>query len=221
MRKTIASFAVIGVIFINTGAYGMFEEKPSIIYQKCPHDSWYPEKLPLKPKDNQHTRIDAKLFSEYIKEACAVGQKHGQLMQAINDKDYDTVFSIIEELPDDDSYRLLGAHWYNCADVLYEYEEKSEEEEERLIEREVFVNDICNSKHQSPLLKWVSDILYSASLNSNKPLSNGEKEYNLSESLWFAQWAAQSEKTRNYVCNCPERRFQCCLFGEKKKRAKI
>ncbi|MDR2765954.1 MAG: hypothetical protein LBB63_00615 [Holosporaceae bacterium] len=71
MRKTIVSFAVIGVIFINTDTCGMFEQKPSIIYQQCDHATWYPEKLPLRPKDAEHTEIDVRPLDEYTAEANA------------------------------------------------------------------------------------------------------------------------------------------------------
>jgi hypothetical protein len=221
MRKIIASFALIGMIFINIDTYGMFEEESSVTYQKCDHDSWYPEKLPLKPIDAKHTKIDARPLDEYIAESYAKGPKYGELLQAIKDKNTETVFLITKELPDNDEHKLLGADCYcRMQGVLDEIpDEESKEEKEQRIERKKLAFEIHDSGCSS--LEWVSDVLYSAALYFNRPLSEGKKEYYLSQGLWSAQWVAQweahSEKTRNYICNCPNRTFQC-TYGEKKRK---
>jgi hypothetical protein len=200
MRKTIASFALIGMIFINANTYGMDLEDGVHEYRimkKYEHRT-------LRPIDIRHTEEDVLAFFMYHEEAKAKNPIYGELLQAIEDQYYNTALSITEKLPDG-RYKFLGASWcFFLRTVPLKNKNFANHEED--LKKATNLYEETTAEVREKESKWVSDVLYRLTIDVDKqalkdksadpnyyPFYREQAGY-----LWKAQ-AILSKKERNYT----------------------
>jgi hypothetical protein len=207
MRKPIASFALVGMIFINTDTCGMTtddilrsgdREDPIMKkYKNCP----------LHLRNVRHFQEDVRQFTKFLTEGEAEDPIYGKLLQAAERKDYGAVLSITKGLPEN-KYKFFGAIWFEftateCGGI--DEDDRKEIADFYAKAMESFYNNgIYKSKS-----KWVSDVLYRLSLDGNNKLVPGaDKKMNEKEAfderqyvtkLWRAMREIGDENTRNYI----------------------
>jgi hypothetical protein len=195
MRKTIASFAVIGAVLVNVNTYGMNKA-----------NKW----VPVHAKQSIQ---DARPFTEYIKEADEEGQGYGQLLRIIGgenfkddfkksfDENYPIALSITKGFPDDDKYKFLGLCWCDAmygltGDKSWHFGSDGKFPSPALEEIWDTHNKIRFGELKSSA-EWVSDILYSAAFHANETIisASWKSKYLC---LLYSALEKNYEKERNY-----------------------
>jgi hypothetical protein len=207
MRKTIASFALVGMIFINTDTCGMTtddilrdgdrEDPITKKYKNCP----------LHLRNVRHFQEDVRQFTEFLTEAKAEDPIYEKLLQAAECKNYNTVLSVTKELPEN-KYKFFGA-------ILFEFTatkcgEINEDDRKKVADFYAkAMEDFRNNGIYKTNSKWVSDVLYRLSLDGNNKLAlYADKKMSQKEAfdegqyvtkLWRAMREIGDENTRNYI----------------------
>jgi hypothetical protein len=210
MNKAIISFALVVMIFINVCTYCMTNDQLFCEKNKKRIMNMYKCSV-LQPIDVQHIQEDVPSFHIYREEAKAKNPVYGELLQAIENQDYNTALSITEKLPDG-RYKFLGASWCffvkpmllnNRNPLLLNNRNPLDYEVGLQKAKSLYEKTTAEVKKEET--EWVSDVLYRLTIDiakldlENKSGSDywpfyGDQVYY----LWNAQ-ATLSKKERNYT----------------------
>ncbi|MDR2765952.1 MAG: hypothetical protein LBB63_00600 [Holosporaceae bacterium] len=161
MRKTIASFALIGVV-LTIRAYSMDLEDGTRVYNIMEKYKY----RTLCPIDIRHTQEDVMSFLMYREEAKAKNPLYGELLQAIENQNYGKAISITEKLPND-QYKFLGASWsFFLREVPLKNDNYSDYKED--LEKAKSLYEKTHAEVREKKSEWVSDILYRLAIDADK-----------------------------------------------------